>query len=287
MKTSQMKIGVIGFGYWGKIITRNLRELGYTDITICEKADINWHEVGTKYKHTKDHTKLQCDKVFVVVPVASHYEVCKHFLERGVDVFCEKPLDTNLESCQKLYSIADKNNCRLFVDWIFIYNPAVNKIKCLIKSMGKPKSIIANRMNFGPVRSDVDARWDLASHDVSIACHILDEAPLESQWLNFSRNKASKQNDSTVGILRFSETSVQINASWSYGIKNRMYVLEFEDSFLHWDDNTSTMLYGSDIIPCDKLSPLHASIETFINGNFVQKQLTLDITRTLQSNDQV
>jgi predicted dehydrogenase len=287
MKTSQMKIGVVGFGYWGKIITRNLRELGYTDITICEKDDIDWHEIGTKHTHAKDYRELQCDKVFVVVPVASHYEVCKHFLERGIDVFCEKPLDTNLASCQKLYFMADQNNCKLFVDWIFTYNPAVNKIKCLIKSMGKPKSIIANRMNFGPVRSDVDARWDLASHDVSIACHILDEFPLESKWLNFSRNKDSEQNDSTVGILSFSETSVQINASWSYGIKNRMYVLEFEDSFLHWDDNTSTILYGNEVLPVEKASPLHTSIEAFINGNFAQKQLTLDITRTLQSNDQV
>ena len=282
-----MNIGLVGLGYWGKIILRNLRELGYKNITICEQSEIDWHNIGERYKQVTDYKELECDYIFVIVPVCSHYEICEYFLERGCKVFCEKPLDTDLDKCNELYELAERNEASLFVDWLFTFNPAVNKIKCLIKSMGKPKSIIANRMNFGPVRSDVDARWDLASHDVSIACHILDETPLESQWLNFSRNKASKQNDSTVGILGFSETSVQINASWSYGIKNRMYVLEFEDSFLHWDDNTSTILYGSDIIPCDKMSPLHASIEAFINGNFVQKQLTLDITRALQSNDQV
>ena len=278
-----MRIGIVGFGYWGKIITRNLRELGHTDITICETGDVDWHAIGTKYKHVKDYRELQCDKVFVVVPVETHYEICKHFLEQEIDVFCEKPLDTNLESCQELYSIADQNNCKLFVDWIFVYNPAIQKIKTIIKNGGKPKSIIANRMNFGPIRNDVDARWDLASHDVSIACHLLDEAPLESKWLNFSRDKSSIQNDSTVGILSFSETSVQINASWSYGIKNRMYIFEFQDYFVHWDDNTNTILYRNEVLPVGKESPLHNSINTFLSGGLGQRELTLNITRSLCS----
>ena len=276
-----MRIGIVGFGYWGKIITRNLRELGHTNITVCEKDDIDWHQIGTKYAHVRDYRELQCDKVFVVVPVKNHYEICKHFLERGIDVFCEKPLDTNLESCQELYSVADQNNCKLFVDWIFIYNPAIQKIKTYISNNGKPKSIIANRMNFGPVRNDVDARWDLASHDVSIACYLLNEAPLESTWLNFSRDKSSTQNDSTVGILNFAETNLQINASWSYGIKNRMYIFEFKDYFVHWDHNTNTILYRNEILPIEKESPLHNSINTFLSGKFDQRQLTLDVTETL------
>lgn len=276
-----MKIGLVGLGYWGKVILRNLRELGYKNITICEQKEIDWHNIGEKYQCVEDYKDLDCDFVFVIVPVCSHYEVCSHFLRKGCDVFCEKPLDTSYKKCVSLYRIAEENGSKLFVDWLFTYNPAVNKIKSLIESMGKPKSIIANRLNFGPVRTDVDAKWDLASHDVSIVFHLLQEEPLSWSWLDFKRNRDSSQNDSTVGIINFPETNVQINASWHYGIKNRMYILEFDNCFLHWDDNTSTILYGSDVIPIENRSPLHASVEAFMGGDFDQKQLTLDITEVL------
>ena len=276
-----MKIGIVGIGYWGKIILRNLRELGHKDITICEEREINWHEIGERYKQVWDYKELNCEFVFVIVPVVDHYEICSHFLERGVNVFCEKPLDTEPDRCVDLYNLADKHGSKLFVDWLFIYNPAVHKIKTLIDSLGKPKNIIANRMNFGPIRKDVNDRWDLASHDVSIGCYLLDETPIRSRWLDFKRDKNSHQDDSTVGVLEFSETSMQINASWSYNMKNRMYIIEFDSSFLHWDDNTSTVLYGNDIMPIENKSPLHTSIKTFMGGDFDQKQLTLDITRSL------
>ncbi len=277
-------IGIVGFGYWGKVIFRNLRQLGHSNITICEPKEIKWVEVGEKHTQIYDYKELNCESVFVIVPVENHYEICKHFLERGIDVFCEKPLDTNLENCLELYKIAEKHNCNLFVDWVFVYNPAVSQIKKLIQKFGKPISIIANRMNFGPVRNDVNARWDLASHDVSIACHLLEEVPQESKWLDFNRNKNSTQNDSSVGILTFSNTSVQINTSWHYGIKNRMYVFEFEDFFVHWDDNTNIILYRNEIVPIEEYSPLHMSIKTFLNKNDKQnnKKLTLDIISTLQ-----
>tara|TARA_Y100000361_G_scaffold152155_1_gene170972 strand:+ start:482 stop:1330 length:849 start_codon:yes stop_codon:yes gene_type:complete len=279
MKNS--KIGIVGMGYWGKIILRNLRELGYKNITICEQSEIDWHEIGEKYKHVKNYKDINCDYVFVIVPVCSHYEVCKYFLEKNCKVFCEKPLDVTSEKCSHLYSI---DTGSLFVDWLFTFNPAVNQIKKLIKSIGKPKSIIANRMNFGPVRSDVNARWDLASHDVSIACYLLDENPVDYKWLDFKRNSESKQDDSTVGVINFPSTSVQVNASWHYRMKNRMYIMEFDNCFLHWDDNTSTILYGSDVIPCEKISPLHSSIQCFMSGDYKdQKQLTLNITKVLEN----
>ena len=278
----QSTIGIVGIGYWGKIILRNLRQLGYKNITVCEERDIDWHDIGQKYPHVTNYKNLQCDKVFIVVPVTTHYTICRYFLEKGIDVFCEKPLDTDVKKCQTLFKIAKKNKANLFVDWLFMFNPAVIQIKTLINSLGAPKNIIANRMNFGPIRNDVNARWDLASHDVSIACYLLEEQPKNVQWLDFKRNGKSKQSDSTVGVLEFSQTNVQINASWSYGMKNRMYILEFENSFLHWDDNTGTILYGSETLPLEQTSSLHSSIKTFFSNDFDQENLTINITKILQ-----
>ena len=127
-----MKIGIVGLGYWGKIILKNLRELGYNNIVVCEQQNVDWQNLGTKYKLVKSYKKLDCDVVFVVTPATSHYEVCKHFLEKGVDVFCEKPLTLTEETSLDLYNVARKNNALLFVDWIFTFNPAVDILKKLI-----------------------------------------------------------------------------------------------------------------------------------------------------------
>jgi predicted dehydrogenase len=275
-----MKIGIVGFGYWGKIILNNLRELGYNDIVICEKQPIDWDSIGSKYKIVKDYSQLKCDKVFVLTPATMHFDICEHFLKQGIDVFCEKPLDQSSAKCKKLFSIAKKHGAILFVDWLFTFNPAVHKIKSLIKEWGKPTNIIANRMNYGPVRHDVNARWDLASHDVSIACYLLDETPHTTQWLDFKRDATSEQEDSVVGILSFENTCVQINASWAYNTKNRLYIFEFKEGFLYWDDTTKTIIWGTESLEVDKTSPLHNSISSFFSRHSVSDP-TLEITSIL------
>ena len=276
-------IGIIGFGYWGGIIVKNLNEMGFKNITICEKKEINWDNIGSKYHVVRDFRELiNCDCVFVIVPVENHYEICKYFLSNGINVFCEKPLCKTLEECEDLYKISEDNNCLLFVDWLFTFNSAVLKIKEFISINGKPKSIIANRMNYGPQRFDVNARLDLASHDISIAYTLLDEVPSSCKWIDFKRNINSTQDDSCVGILNFSQTNVQINTSWSYTKKNRLYVLEFDNGFMHWDDSINTITYNDEVIEFNKQSPLHNSIKSFINKNFIdQKAMTLNITKIL------
>lgn len=275
-----MKIGIVGLGYWGKIILKNLIQLGYSNIIICEEKEIDWYLIGSKYPVVKKYQDLNCDKVFVLTPATTHYEICHYFLSKGIDVFCEKPLDQNIEKCEELFSIAQKNNSVLFVDWLFTFNPAVKYIKSFIRKMGKPTNIVANRMNFGPERFDVNARWDLASHDISIACFLLDEDPIDVKWLDFKRNKKSIQDDSVVGILSFDKTCFQINASWSYNIKNRLYTIEFDQGFLHWDDSNQSVLFNSELININKESPLHNSIKEFLLGSSNQN-LTTRITKIL------
>ena len=284
-----MKLGLVGLGYWGKIILKNLRELGYDNITICETQPIDWGSIGSKYPVVKSYKELECDKVFVVTPPHSHFDICQHFLESGIDVFCEKPLTTDSDSSTCLYTTSAYHLAgSLFVDWIFTFNPCVAAIKKIIYEYGFPKNIIGNRLNYGPARHDVSARWDLASHDVSIALHLLGKVPKNVQWIDFKRNSSSKQQDSTVGILSFERQqqtcNVQINASWEYGKKDRTYSLEFDNGFVYWDDSTASV--KSDFCECyvEDISPLHNSINSFIHGAFcpdLQKELTLNTIEVL------
>tara|TARA_R100001082_G_scaffold110998_2_gene92796 strand:- start:1119 stop:1994 length:876 start_codon:yes stop_codon:yes gene_type:complete len=291
MELDNMKIGIVGLGYWGKILLKNLVDLGYKDITICEKQKIDWSQIGgTKYRIVQSYKDLKCDFVFIVTPPKTHYEICKHFLSKGVNVFCEKPLTLCEKSSSELYLEAEKSGAKLFVDWIFIYNPCVEALKEIIKKRGKPKNIIANRLNYGPERTDVSARWDLSSHDISIASYLLEEYPADIKWVDFKRNINSLQNDSVVGIISFEKTNLQVNASWEFGKKDRMYTLEFDDGFVYWDDNEKTVIDGFDNVQVPEHSPLHTSISQFISGKFnkrQQKKITLDTIRILENESKI
>jgi len=285
-----MNIGLVGCGYWGKILLKNLIQLGYKNITICEKEDIDWSDVGQKFKVVKSYKDLKCETVFVVTPPEHHYEVCKYFLKKGVDVFCEKPLTLDYITSLELYKEAEKAGANLFVDWVFVYNPCVRALRKIIKERGAPKNIIANRLNYGPVRDTVSARWDLASHDVSIATYLLNKSPEKVTWVDFKRNSISMQNDSTVGIISYGDTNLQINASWEYGKKDRLYSLEFADGFVYWDDNDKSVIDGFERIDIDNYSPLHKSIETFMQGEYdtkEQRKLTLETIRILEHGSEI
>jgi predicted dehydrogenase len=276
-----MKIGIVGLGYWGRIILKNLVQLGYKNITVCETATIDWSFIGSKYKVVDNYKDLDCNKVFVLTPATTHFEICKHFLSKGVDVFCEKPLTLSTDTCGKLYDIAEDNKCQLFVDWLFTFNQSVHKIKSLIKEWGSPRSIICNRMNWGPERDDVGARWDLASHDVSILSYLLEETPSDVKWLDFKRDPKSNQKDSVVGIITYKNTVAQINASWKHSLKNRLYTIEFDDRILYWDDSTGSIIYSGESYNELSESPLHVSIKSFMNGH-MDKEMTMRVTEILQ-----
>jgi predicted dehydrogenase len=277
------KICIIGLGYWGKIILNNLNQLGYKNILICENRNIDWSEIGRKYPLVKDYKSIPKDykKVFVLTPAKTHYEICYYFLSLGCDVFCEKPLDINPDACLDLYNVADLNKSYLFVDWLFTFNPALEVIKNI--SFTNPiKSIKANRLNYGPIRYDVGARYDLAAHDVSIAIYLLDKYPSKIKWHDFSRDKSSMQKDSCIGFMDFDNQTVQIDCSWSYPVKDRLYTIELENSIIYWDD-AKKYIHDSngENIPFNNESPIHRAIKTFFDKKITQKNFTYNIARIL------
>ena len=98
-----MKIGLIGLGYWGNIILKNLEDMDKKDLILCD-AEISGMEQYQNYEKTNDFKKLDCDYIFISTPTSTHYELCKYFLERGISIFCEKPLTITLEESEKLYN---------------------------------------------------------------------------------------------------------------------------------------------------------------------------------------
>lgn len=271
-----MKIGLIGKGYWGNIIYNNLIVLGYQNILTYDVSINNGVTINDM---------LQCDYIFICTPLETHFELCKFFLKNDKNVFCEKPLTSNLEQCNELYSLAKNKN--LFVDWIFTYNESVNFIKKLVseKRYGELKSISMNRLNYGPIRTDTDARYDLASHDLSILYYILNTFPDKLFWLNYKRNQNSVQNDSVIGLFKIKDIFAQINCSWSYRMKDRTCIFEFENGFVEWNDSNKILkLNNNENIFDEESTPLKNSIKDFLSKKFdfdYQKNLTVNIIKML------
>ena len=212
------------------------------------------------------------------------------FLSRGISVFCEKPLTTDRFTSSELYEIASNNKCVLMTDWVFTFNNNINYLKKRYEDgdLGEIKSVTMNRLNFGPERLDVNARFDLASHDVSIIQHIFNQKPEYTCWHDYRKNERSYQQDSVTGFIKYNKFQVIINASWCYSEKNRDCVFEFDRGVIKWDD--SKCLLASDTIklspPQTNVQPLELAIKTFFSFDNKQMKeqakLTNDIMEILK-----
>tara|TARA_Y100001938_G_scaffold151066_1_gene245625 strand:- start:2616 stop:3485 length:870 start_codon:yes stop_codon:yes gene_type:complete len=287
-----MKIGLVGFGYWGKILYRNLVDLGIDPI-VCEPNLVDNNNLLDGKKVVEKYEDLEVDKVFVAVPATAHHDIVKHFLSNGVDVFCEKPLGMYTHEVEEMYKIAETNDANLFVDWLFTFNSQVERLVDLLSHSAPIRNITMNFINKGPLRYDCNAKYDLASHHVSILQTIFRTLPDSWTWINYNRDPKQKVEDSCVGFLKYGDCQVMINASWEHEIKGREVVFTLVDgTYILWDDMTQTLKYVSSKDEMEytggNSSPLHNSIKTFLyvkNFSYIkQKELTKQITKVLEEN---
>lgn len=270
-----MKIGIVGFGYWGKILYNNIVRITEQEVELFDSGQ----KIGSM---EKIH---ECSHVFVATPATTHKELVDNLLSKKINVFCEKPLVIEKPSVNCLYSMANRNKVNLFVDWTFTFNDAVNEIKRMFDSgeLGKIRSVTMNRLNSGPERHDVSAKWDLASHDVSILQYVFGEFPDKITWVEKKRNPNSFQNDTCIGILEYPSFDAMIHASWEYSIKDRTCVFEFDGGVLRWDDNSNTITLNSNPIEFKSNgSPLENAINCFLGGGVDQRKITSDITEIIE-----
>ena len=279
------KIGIIGYGYWGQILCNNLMLMGHNDITICDPYIKETRIIGTSFPITPNTKDLYpCDKIFIATPADKHYQICQDFLVKGYDVFCEKPLCPTLEEVHKLYDIIDNGNGNLFVDWTFLYNDATLKLKEEIAREGPPNLIYMNRLNRGPIRTDVSAKHDLAAHDLSILLYLLSGDKLNHvEWKEYKLLPGS-QYDSCTGIINFEHTKVIINASWAFNKKIRTCYFNYDNSVTIWDDTSKTIICDGHINHSIN-SPLGDAITDFLDQDYdkdLNRKITTEVAEMLE-----
>ena len=182
-----VRTAVVGLGYWGPNLIRNLNELEVAELRwICDLDQSRLDTFGRRYPAvscTRDFADLLADPeleaIAIATPVSTHYPLAHAVLEAGKHVFIEKPLAASVAEAEKLATMAAQRNLTLMPGHTFLYSPPVNMIRELIVGgeLGDIYFISMSRVNLGLHQSDVSVAWDLGPHDFSILRYWLDETP--------------------------------------------------------------------------------------------------------------
>jgi UDP-2-acetamido-3-amino-2,3-dideoxy-glucuronate N-acetyltransferase len=227
------KIALVGCGYWGKNLCRNFNELGalghVVDATDAGKATALKLAPGIPVSSSLEDV-LKDEKIKAVAlatPAETHAEIAILAMKEGKDVFVEKPMSLTLEDARKMRETAQQEGRILMVGHLLEYHPAVLKLRELIDSgeLGKVNYIYSNRLNFGKVRTEENALWSFAPHDVAVILRLMGECPIEVSATGGSYITKGLA-DSTVSNLRFAnESRAHIFVSWLHPFKEQRLVV--------------------------------------------------------------
>lgn len=240
-----IRLGVVGYGYWGPRIVRNFHGIKGAEIAvICDKSPLSLQRAGHDYPQipvTSDFREViasvDIDAVVVVTPVWTHYALAKAALENGKHVLVEKPFTSTVDQAKEVIDLADKKCRQVMVDHTFLFTGAVRKIKQLVDdgALGGLYYYDSTRVNLGLFQHDVNVIWDLAPHDLSIMDYVIGQKP---EYV--AANGQSHLNglaDLAYLTLYFSDKIIaHINVNWLSPVKVRTTLIGGEKKMLVWND---------------------------------------------------
>ncbi len=240
-----MNFGVIGYGYWGPNVVRNLTTLEESQVLAIADLGVSAQKRAQRaypgIKVTSNPMDLilstEIDAVAVVTPVWTHYELAKAALENGKHVFVEKPFTSNAAQGEELIDLARKKNLRIMVDHTFLFTGAVKKIRQLLneEALGRLYYYDSTRVNLGLFQHDINVLWDLAPHDLSIMDYLIDSKP---EAISATGQKhLNGHEDIAFMTLYFPEKTIaHINVNWLSPVKIRTTLIGGEKKMVVWND---------------------------------------------------
>jgi predicted dehydrogenase len=292
---TDLRFAVIGLGYWGPKIVRNLETLPRTQVAIVADLDAYrlaslsvrqpWIKTTTQ---VEDVFQSDVDGVIIATPVRTHYQLAKKALLHGKHVLVEKPLTANVAEAEELIALAEERQRVLMVGHTFEYSPAVNELRRLVQSgdLGKIYCIEAERLNLGLFRSDINVIWDLAPHDVSILLYLLGKKPNHIAVQAHAHLQSHIHDVAHIDLGFADGITAHIHVSWLHPCKIRRVTVIGDKRMAVYDDtNPAEMLkvynkgadvhadpevsyrHGATTIPhIDWIEPLRLECEDFVNA---------------------
>lgn len=241
-----IKIGIIGYGYWGPNLVRNFLNVnGGTVVSVAENREARIKHLLGLYPGIRvynDGSELisdpDVDAIVIATPVFSHYDLAKQALLKGKHVLIEKPMTASVTEAQELIEIAARNNLVLMVDHTFLYTGAVQKIHQLIKSseIGELRYFDSIRINLGLFQPDVNVLWDLAPHDISILTFLCDEQPVSVNATGTCHTNNGIENIAYLTLNYQSDFIAHVNCSWTSPVKVRQTLIGGSDRMVMYND---------------------------------------------------
>lgn len=240
-----LKFGVIGYGYWGPNIVRNLHSVaGAEVVTICDKVPANLARAKKAYPavNVTDNAadvlnSSEIDAVAVITPVWTHFELAKQALLNGKHLFIEKPFTSTSEQGEELIELAEQRGLTIMVDHTFLFTGSVRKIRQLIDedALGKLYYYDSMRVNLGLLQHDVDVLWDLAPHDLAIVDHLIGKRA-EGVVATGAAHLNGHADVAFMTIYYPDNVIAHINVNWLSPVKVRLTLIGGEKKMLVWND---------------------------------------------------
>jgi predicted dehydrogenase len=248
----QLRFGLIGLGYWGPKLARNLESLPQASLEIV--ADLNplalkkakderpWIKTTGRIEDVFDSA---VDAIVIATPVSTHFELARTALLHGKHVLVEKPLTACVAEAEELIALAEQENRILMVGHTFQYSPAVKELRQLIQDgeLGDIYCVEIERLNLGLFRSDIDVIWDLAPHDASILWSLLGKSPTRIEAHAHAHLHPTIYDVAHLNIEYETGTTAHIHVSWLHPDKvRRVTVIGDKRMAIYDDTNPAEML---------------------------------------------
>ena len=243
--TDIVRMGVLGYGYWGPNIVRNLSGLPNCELAaICDKSPAALQRAQRVYPRLQLTTDFDdvlrspdIDAIAVVTPVWTHFELAKAALENGKHVFVEKPFTSAAWQAEELIELAERKGLKIMVDHTFLFSGAVKKIREIVDAgtLGPLYYFDSTRVNLGLFQHDVSVVWDLAPHDLSIMDHIIGGRP--EAVVATGANHLNGLADMAFITIYFPDNIIaHVNVNWLSPVKVRTTLIGGRDKMLVWND---------------------------------------------------
>jgi len=246
MSSGPVKVAVAGYGYWGPNLVRNFANtedcqlVAVSDLELSRLASCARLHPGTttttRFRDLIESTDV--DAVAIATPVHSHFELAMAALRAGKHVLVEKPLAQTSDQVRRLIDEAQRRSLTLMVDHTFVYTPAVQKIRQLIRAdeLGEILYYNGNRASLGLFQQDINVIWDLAVHDISIIQYILKEAPIAVSATGATHVRGTPENMAHVTLFFENSCVAHINVNWLSPIKVRQTFIGGSRKMIVYDD---------------------------------------------------
>lgn len=241
-----VRVGLIGYGYWGPNLLRNFAELpGSRVIAVSDLRPERLALIPGRYPAVRTTTNWRdltadpsIDAIAVATPVSTHFDLAMEALRAGKHVLVEKPLAANSEQAMRLIDEAERRQRVLMVDHTFVYTGAVRKIRELVTE-GKVGEIYyydSMRVNLGLFQHDVDVVWDLAVHDLAIMNFVLGRMPSTIVATGMNHFEGGTENIAYITAFFEGNLIAHINVNWLAPVKVRRTMIGGSRQMIVYDD---------------------------------------------------